>query len=293
MAIDRKACFQRQLLDISNETDDLDERVTALEQGSITVDAYTKAESDAKFQTIAGMSTYATKSELFSGDYNDLTNKPNLSIYAEKTETVTKDENGNVNGVLQVAQLESESWDEDDDCKADIYISSGLRRSTITLETEGEETGSSLILQGTTSVGSEGIIDLHGETRVFTNSRITVIDDNDDTEQVAYLSDITSASVSTYNLALGTSSNNFWFATITAEPGLEDIYTGSDAISFINDYARYVSWYYENSNDSTDNHKMCTFTVPGQQLNFYLADGTIKITTIPPTQAVLTVTKTN
>lgn len=40
MAIDRKACFQKQLLDISNETDklstdvdDLDERVTALEQG--------------------------------------------------------------------------------------------------------------------------------------------------------------------------------------------------------------------------------------------------------------------
>ena len=159
--------IQEQVGENQENIEDLDTRVTALEESPApTVDAYTKAEADAKFQTIAGMSTYATKSE-----------------------TITKDENGNVNGVLQVAHVQSESWDEDDDCKADIYLSSGLRRSTLRLESDGEETGSSITLQGTTSVDSEGTIEIAGETNFVTENRLTV----NGTEEVAYLSDITDA----------------------------------------------------------------------------------------------------
>jgi len=47
------------------EIRNFDDRITALEQGG-TIDVYTKAESDAKFQTIEGMGTYATKSDLDS-----------------------------------------------------------------------------------------------------------------------------------------------------------------------------------------------------------------------------------
>ena len=123
----------------------------------------------------------------FSGDYNDLTNKPDLS------NVVTKDDAGNIDGILQVEQLQSEEWDEDDDCKANIYLTSGLRKSTIVLNTEGEETGSSIILQGTTSVGSEGTVEISGKTNFTTDNRITVTDSGDDSEDIAYLSDISSA----------------------------------------------------------------------------------------------------
>lgn len=105
------------------------------------------------------------------------------------TKVVVKDDDGNVDEVLKVAQLQSETG-EDDDCKAKIYLSSGLRRSRITLESQGEETGSSIILQGTTSIGSEGTVEIAGETNFTTNARITVTDGNEDVEEIAYLSDI-------------------------------------------------------------------------------------------------------
>ena len=50
--IDRKACFQKQLLDMSNAVDALETNVE---------NVYTKTEADEKFQTIEGMSEYAKK----------------------------------------------------------------------------------------------------------------------------------------------------------------------------------------------------------------------------------------
>lgn len=61
--IDKKACFQKQLLDMSNLIEDLDERVP--DQNNY----YNKTQADEKFET---------KEEAFSGDYNDLTNKPTI-----------------------------------------------------------------------------------------------------------------------------------------------------------------------------------------------------------------------
>ena len=92
MAIDRKACFQRQLLDISNATDELDERVTALEESprymagtgiEITGDeTKTISVDDETVAMVANLSTVA-----FSGSYNDLSNKPDIP---DVTDYVTK-----------------------------------------------------------------------------------------------------------------------------------------------------------------------------------------------------------
>lgn len=114
------------------------------------------------------------------------------TISIDDTKVVVKDSDGNVDGILQVAHLQSENWEEDDDNKADIYLSSGLRRGRVTLSAGGEESSASIMLQGTTSVGSGGYIEISGETNFITNSRITVTDSNNDTEEVAYLSDLES-----------------------------------------------------------------------------------------------------
>lgn len=61
--------IQEQVQENMNDIEDLDERVTTIEETPV----YTKDEADAKFQTIAGMSTYATKSEIPTKT-SDLTN---------------------------------------------------------------------------------------------------------------------------------------------------------------------------------------------------------------------------
>ena len=42
-----------------------------------------------KLATKAELDTKANKSDLFSGDYNDLTNKPDLTVYAKSTDVTT------------------------------------------------------------------------------------------------------------------------------------------------------------------------------------------------------------
>lgn len=111
-------------------------------------------------------------------------------LSTELSNVVRRDSYGNVNGILQVAQLQSEHWEDDDDCKADIYLSSGSNKSAVKIETEGEESGSSIMLKGTTSVGSEGTVEISGTTNFKTDNRITVTDSNSDSEEIAYLSDI-------------------------------------------------------------------------------------------------------
>lgn len=194
------------------EIRNFDDRITALEQGG-TVDVYTKAESDAKFQTISGMSTYATKSE-----------------------SVLKDSNGNVDGILQVEHLQSEDWEEDDDCKAHVYLVSGERRSRVTLESEGEESGSSIVLQGTTATGSEGTVQISGTTNFTTDNRITVTDGNNNVESIAYQSDIPNIPTYTASNGVKKTDNNFEVdtATFPVLKGLKikDIYNGSSVAEF-------------------------------------------------------------
>ena len=125
---------------------------------------------------------------LTAGDGIDITDN---TISVDDTKVVVKDSDGNVDGVLQVEHLQSESWEEDDDCKADIYLNSGLRRGRVTISAGGEESSASIILQGTTSISSEGYIEINGETTFNTVNRIQV-DNGDTIEEVAYLSDIPS-----------------------------------------------------------------------------------------------------
>ena len=232
MAIDRKACFQRQLLDISNETDDLDERVTALEQGGITVDAYTKAESDAKFVSKTNLTDYSINdiivadSEIQSGAVDlravsaqDVKSEVSLdpssaiikttsgtnnstigvsgtdvdistgTLKYNSNEVLSADSDGNLNkNLIRTSQITSFSG-EDSDSKGEITLSSGLRHGSAYIYADGEESGASIYLRGTTSVGSEGVIEISGETTFNTANRINVYDGSD-TEQIAYLSDI-------------------------------------------------------------------------------------------------------
>ena len=61
--INRKAPFQKQLLDMSNAIDELQE--------GIVTDTYTKEEADAKFQTIEEMSDYYTKDDVYTKTQSD------------------------------------------------------------------------------------------------------------------------------------------------------------------------------------------------------------------------------
>ena len=128
----------------------------------------------------------------------DITNNV---ISVDTDVVVTKDANNNVDGILQVERLQSESWDEDDDNKANIFLTSGLRKGRIALETDGEESGSFIILEGTSAEGSEGIVKISGKTKFNTDNRITVTDSNDHSEDIAYLSDI--PTVTTYTAGSG------------------------------------------------------------------------------------------
>lgn len=110
-------------------------------------------------------------------------------------------------------------------------------------------------------------------------------------------SDIITSSyaASTYTLALGTSASKLWYATITAEVGLEGTYgqTNDAWYNFIMTYAKYVTWLYVNDSDATHNHRTYVMTTPGQTLIFYDMMGSTFVPTIPPTSAELVVTKTN
>ena len=59
--------------------------IAELQQGGgVTVDAYTKAESDAKFQTIAGMTDYVTQTELTT----DLADKQDTLVSGTNIKTI-------------------------------------------------------------------------------------------------------------------------------------------------------------------------------------------------------------
>ena len=115
-------------------------------------------------------------------------------VSVDSDTVVTKDSDGNVEGILQVSHLQSENWDEDDDNKSDIYLLSGLRTSSILLETSGEEAGSTITLSGTSATESHGAItvDAGSTTFITYGGRIYQKDEESDTyvNEIAYLSDI-------------------------------------------------------------------------------------------------------
>ena len=123
-------------------------------------------------------------------------NVSNNVVSVDSDTVVTKDSDGNVNGILQVAHLQSENWDEDDDNKANIYLTSGLRSATLSLNAGGEESSASINLDGSTAVGSEGWIAINGQTTFNTSNRINV-SNGSTTNQIAYLSDIPSVPTQT------------------------------------------------------------------------------------------------
>ena len=189
--------------------------------------------------------------------------------------------------VLQVAQLQSEDWEEDDDCKANIHLNSGLRRSTIVLDTDGEESGSSITLSGTTSVGSYGSISIDSGSTIFVThgSRIFQKDETNDSiqNQIAYLDDLDERETRKYELAIniGTLSRRF-IKTFYADQGAYSTGTISDystAMSYLN-----VGDIFYNTDDS------CIYTYGGAGQTIFMRkyDGTYYTIngTYPPVPAI-------
>lgn len=214
-------------------------------------------------------------------------------ISVDSDTVVTKDSNGNVNGILQVAHLQSEDWDEDDDCKADIYLNSGLRSSTIVLDTDGEESGSSITLSGTTSVGSYGTItaDAGSITLITHGSRIFQKDAASDTyvNEVAYLDDLDERETRKYELAIniGTLSRRF-IKTFYADQGAYPTGTISDPLTALN-YVNIGDIFY-----NTDDSCIYTFGGAGQTIFMRKYDGTYYSINeqYPPVQAItITITQ--
>jgi len=196
------------------------------------------------------------------------------TISVDTDVVVTKDEDNNVNGILQVEHLQSEDWAEDDDNKAHIYLNSGLRKSSLVLETEGEESGSSITLTGTTAVGSNGFIKLDsGETTFITHGkRIYQKDAADDTyvNEVAYLDDLNERETRKYELAIniGTLTRRF-IRTFYADQGAYPTGTQGDYMTALS-YLHTGDVFY-----NTDDKCLYTFDSAGQTLFIRKYDGTM------------------
>jgi len=316
--------------------------IDAIKNSGITSDAYTKAESDAKFQTKAGMGLYATQHDLelsidalatgftqalgtkqdtlVSGtniktiNGNSILGLGNIqigeggttitggnginvstdgTISVDTDVVVTKDANNNVDGTLQVEHLQSEDWDEDDDCKAEIHLNSGLRKSTLVLETDGEESGSYITLSGTSAVGSKGTITIDGGDITFVThgNRIYQKDASSDTyvNEIAYLDDLDERQTRKYELAIniGTLSRRF-IRTFYADQGAYPTGTISDPLTALS-YTNVGDIFY-NTDDS------CLYTMGGAGQTIFMRkyDGSYYSINgqYPPVQAItITITQ--
>ena len=323
---------------VQKNMQDIDE----IKNSGITSDAYTKAESDAKFQTKAGMGSYATQHDLelsidalATGVSQALGTKQDTLVSGTNIKTingnsilgigniqigeggttitggnginvsldgtisvdtdvvVTKDANNNVNGTLQVAHLMSEDWEEDDDCKAEIHLNSGPRKSTLVLETDGEESGSYITLSGTSAVGSKGTITIDGGDITFVThgNRIYQKDASSDTyvNEVAYLDDLDERQTRKYELAIniGTLSRRF-IRTFYADQGAYPTGTVSDPLTALS-YTNIGDIFY-----NTDDSCIYTFGGAGQTIFMRKYDGSYYSINgqYPPVQAItITITQ--
>lgn len=209
------------------------------------------------------------------------------TISVDPAVVVTKDANNNVNGALQVEHLISEDWDEDDDCKAEIHLNSGLRKSTLVLETDGEESGSYITLSGTSAVGSNGTITIDaGSTTFITHgNRILQKDESSDTyvNEVAYINDLNERETRKYELAIniGTLSRRF-IRTFYADQGAYPTGTISDPLTALN-YTNIGDIFY-----NTDDSCIYTFGGAGQTIFMRKYDGSYYSINgqYPPVQAI-------
>lgn len=322
---------------VQKNMNDIDE----LKSGGLGIDAYTKAEADAKFQPISGMNIYATQQQLnlniaateartdslLANKQDTLVSAMNIktingnsllgsgniqigeggttitggdginvsvdgTISVDTSVVVTKDDMNNVEGPLQVEHLISEDWDEDDDCKAHIYLNSGLRKSTVTLQSDGEESGSSIILQGTSSVGSSGTITIDaGNTTFITHgNRIFQKDESNDASanEIAYLADLDERETRKYELAIniGALSKRF-IRTYYSDQGAYPTGTINDPLTALS-YLSTGDVFY-----NTDDKCLYTFDSAGQTLFIRKYDGTMyNINGQYPPVAALTITIT-
>lgn len=234
---------EENLDDITEIKEDLlvdEAAITSLQTGKANVsDVYNKTAIDGivedledDIDTKANISDLATVAT--TGSYNDLTNKPSIPVvptnvsaftndagyitssaltgYALESDTLIKDLDGNIDETIYVTNISSDQG-EDTDNKATIGLSSGIRSASLTLYAGGEESDATISLRGTTSIGSEGTIQISGETTFFTENRITVDDGNNNTESIAYLSDIPATALyqHKYKFNYADSTDNVYF----------------------------------------------------------------------------------
>ena len=194
------------------------------------------------------------------------------TISVDTSVVVTKDTYNNVDGPLQVGQLISEDWEEDDDCKATISLNSGLRRSTIVLDTDGEESGSTITLSGTTAIDSNGTItvDAGSITFITYGNRMYQKDASSDTyvNEIAYLEDLEERQTRKYELAIniGTLSRRF-IRTFYADQGAYPTGTISDPLTALS-YTNIGDIFY-----NTDDSCIYTFGGAGQTIFMRKYDG--------------------
>lgn len=218
MAIEIKGKIYRNLQEqVLENVEDITELKTDMNNvyNKTTIDGIVEGlqEDIAAKPSLSDFATVAT-----TGSYNDLTDKPTIPViptnvsaftndagyitssgltnYALKTDTLIKDSDGNIDETIYVSNISSDQGEETDN-KATVGLSSGIRRGQLSLYAGGEESGATILLRGTTSLGSEGVVEISGETTFFTNNRIIVNDGNSD-ESVAYLSDIPTTALNLY-----------------------------------------------------------------------------------------------
>ena len=127
---------------------------------------------------------------------SDLTNDSGFITNADiPANVVTKDSDGNV-AALYLPSINSTEGN-DSDCKGRVELSSGTRRGIVTIVGDGEANNASIEVRGSTS--GEGSVTIVGDVTIDSNTRPKV-GTGLNQEQVAYLSDITSASVYEYEL---------------------------------------------------------------------------------------------
>jgi len=270
----------------------IDNRITALEQGGGgSGDAYTKAETDALL--LAKLDIY----KHFDDDDNPedfyikqpQTYSSGIELHASRDDNHHPDYANVLMTPTHVVMMANSAnhGDDDDDYTGSIEITDDYVDLDVT---DGTNTTTLRVTPSGATINNVRVATLND---IPTLATVATTGDYNDLINKPTIP----AKASTYTLALGTSTSKFWFATITAEAGLEGNYgpeNDYDWYAFIQKYAKYVNWYYENANDpSGNNHKTCIMTTPAQTLVFYLADGTNFVPQIPPTQTYLTVTKTN
>ena len=272
----------------------IDNRITALEQGGVVVDAYTKAQTDALLLTKVDVNKhfddddnpedYRIKQPQNYGD--------GIELHASRDDNHHPDYANLAVTPTHVIMLANSAnhGDNDDDYTGSIDITD----SHVTLDvTDGENTTTLQIGANSAKLNNVQIATMNDIPSIPTLATVATTGSYNDLLDTPTIP----AKASTYTLALGTASDKFWFATITAEAGLEGSYgpeNSYDWYTFITKYARYVNWYYENANDTSgNNHKSFIIKNPGQTLLFYGMDGSDFVPVLPPTVAYLTVTKTN